>query len=150
MPKSLNVLVVVSDIRIVHIHPITDSLSKCNPLLGIFHNLLTAGIVIFVYCNLLSDILFSNAQHLLNAKLNRKTMCVPTGLSLYKISALSLETAECVLDSSGHHVVDTRHTVCRRRSLKEYEFLGTLSCLKAIFKALFCFPFLKNTAVNLY
>ena len=52
VPEGFDITVVVSYIRVVHIHPIADSLGKGLPLLGIFHHLLAAGIVVFFYGNL--------------------------------------------------------------------------------------------------
>ena len=52
VPEGFDITVVVSYIRVVHIHPIANPLGKGLPLLGIFHHLLAAGIVVFFYGNL--------------------------------------------------------------------------------------------------
>ena len=49
VPESLYIPVVIGNIRVLRIYPITYSLCKRNPLLSIFHHLLAAGVVIFLY-----------------------------------------------------------------------------------------------------
>ena len=48
IPKGLDVLVVVSDIGVIEIHPVTHLLGEVGPLLGVFHHLAAAGSVVLI------------------------------------------------------------------------------------------------------
>ena len=111
MPQGLDIAVVVCYIRIIHIHPISHTLSHIDPLRSVFHHLLAAGVIVLFYRDLCADVFLGDAEHLLHAKLHRKSVSVPSGTTVHLISALGLVTADGILDRTGHHVVDTRHTV---------------------------------------
>ena len=87
----------------------------------VLHNLGTAVHVIVINRYLLAYILLGYSQFLLDTKLNRQSVGIPTGLTVYLIAAHGLVAAECVLYGTGHNVMDTGHTVCRGRSLIEHE-----------------------------
>ena len=53
---------------------------------------------IILYSDLSSDIILGDTQHLLDTKLHRKTMGVPSCTTVHLITALSLVTADGVLD----------------------------------------------------
>ena len=76
-------------------------------------------------------------------------MGIPTRLTLYLESLHSLETAECILYASSHDMVDTGHTVCRRRSLEEYERGRTLTLGHASCKEVFLIPLAQHLLVYL-
>ena len=46
IPESLDVAVVVGDVRVVHIHPIAYPLGEVAPLGGVLHHLAAAGGVV--------------------------------------------------------------------------------------------------------
>ena len=144
IPEGLYISVVICDIWIIHINPISHALSHVHPLGGIFHNLLAACVVIFLYAYLCSDIFLGDTEHLLNSKLYRKTMCIPSGTTVHLISALSLVSADRILDRSCHDMMDTRHAVGRRWTLKEYEFRSSLPQFKGFFKCMILLPPVKH------
>ena len=111
IPESLDITVIISYVRIIHIHPVTYTLCHVHPLGSVLHHLLAASVVIFLNCNLCSDILLRNAEHLLDAKLHWKTMSIPSCATIHLIAALSLVTADSILDRTCHDMVDARHTV---------------------------------------
>ena len=110
-PQGLDITVVIRDIRIVHIHPITDTLGKGPPLRGVFHHLFTAGTVVVLHADFLADVFLGNTEFFLYAKLYRQSMCVPSRPSAHFVSGLCLVPAHCILDGSGHHMMYTRHAV---------------------------------------
>ena len=122
IPQSFYIAVVISDIRIVHVHPVADLLGQGHPLPGVFHHFLAAGIVVFLYTYLVSDIFLGYSQHLLHAQLYREAMRVPSCTSVHLEAALGLVPAYGILYGSGHHVMDARHTVRGWRSFEKDEF----------------------------
>ena len=140
IPKCLDILVIVGDIRVIQVHPITHLLGEVRPLLGIFHHLTATSGVVLIHTNFLTDILFGNTQHFLYAQLYRKTMGVPPGLTAYLVPLHRLEAAERIFDCTGHHMVDTRHPVRRRRSFKKQKRGVPFACRHTLFKQMFLFP----------
>ena len=110
-PQCLDIFVVVGDIRVVHIHPVTHLLCQVLPYVGELHHLLAAGAVVLLDRDCLADILLGDAELLLHTQLYGQTVCVPTRLTVYEVTLLCLVAADNILDGAGHHVVNTRHTV---------------------------------------
>ena len=71
-------------------------------------------------------------------------MGVPSCTTVHLITALSLVSADGILDRTGHHMVNARHTVSRRRSLKENEFRSTFPQLKGFLKSMILLPSVKH------
>ena len=111
IPESLDITVVICDVRIIHIDPITHTFGHIHPLCSIFHDLLAACVIVLFHRNLRADIFLGYTQHLFHTKLDRKTMGIPSCTTVHLKSALSLVSAYCILDGTGHDMVDTRHTV---------------------------------------
>ena len=111
IPECLNVSVVVSDIRIVHVHPISDALCHVHPLAGVLHDLMTAGVIVLGYGNLLADVILVDAEFLLDADLHRESVGVPSCAAVHLISCLSLVSTNGILDRAGHYVMYARHTI---------------------------------------
>ena len=120
-PEGLDVTVVVGDVRIVHVHPVTDALGEAPPLGGVFHHLLAAGTVVVRDGDLASDVFLGDAELLLDAQLDRQAVGVPARAAADLEAGLCLVAADGVLDGAGHHVVDARHAVRRRRTFEENE-----------------------------
>ena len=140
VPQGLDILVVVRDVRIVQIDPIAHLLGEVRPLFRVFHHLPTAGGVVLIHADLLTDVLFGDAEHLLHAQLHRQTVRVPARLAAYLITLHGLEAAERILDRTRHNVVNTRHTVRRRRTFEEQELRMSFPRTHTLLKQLFCFP----------
>ena len=111
VPECLDVLIVVCDIRILKIYPVTHLASKITPYTSVLHHILTAVAVVILYGNLLTDILLGNAEALFNTKLYWQTVGIPTRLTVNLKALLGLVTADNILNSTRHYVVNTRHTV---------------------------------------
>ena len=144
VPQGLDILVVVRDIRVIEVHPIAHLLGEVGPLARVLHHLTAASRVVLIDADLLTDILFGDAEHLLYTQLNRQTVCVPTGFTAHLIALHRLETAERVLDRTCHHVVNTRHTVRRRGTFEEQELRMSLTGADTLLKQVFFFPFCQH------
>ena len=144
IPERLDITVVVCDVRIVHIHPISHTLGHIHPLSGIFHHLLAACVIILLDGDFRSDIFLGDTQHLLHTEFHRKSMSVPSGTTVHLISALGLVAADGVLDGTGHHMVDARHSVSRRRALEKYEFRSAFPQFKRLLKSMILLPSVKH------
>ena len=110
-PKRLYVTVVIGDVWIIKVHPVTHLVSKVGPFLGKFHHILAAGCVIVGHRDGLSDVLLGDTECLLHSEFYGKAMGIPAGLASYQESLHCLVTAEGVLDGTGHYVVDAGHAV---------------------------------------
>ena len=121
VPQRLDILVVVGDIGVLEVHPVTHFLRQISPFGGVFHHLTATRSVVFIDANLLTDVLFGDTEHFLHAQLHRQTMRVPTGFTTHLETLHRLETTESVLNRSRHHMVNTRLAVRRRRSFEEQE-----------------------------
>ena len=111
IPQSLNVAVVVGDVRIIHIHPVTNPLRHVFPFGSVLHDLLAASLVVLLDGDGGSDVIFVNSEFLLDADFDGKAMGVPTGPSGDLVTCLGLVTADSILDGSGHHMVDSRLSI---------------------------------------
>ena len=137
VPQGFDVAVVVSDVRVVHIHPVTHALGHIHPFGGIFHHLLAASGIVFFDRNLGADIGLRNAQFLLYTQFHGQSVGIPAGPAGHLETGLRLVTADGILDGTGHHMVDARFAIRRRRTLKENElrspFTQTHRCPESIF-----------------
>ena len=120
-PQRLDVFVVVGDVGVVHVDPVTHLSRQALPHAGVLHDGFAAGAVVGLYRNRLSDVLLGDSELLLHAQLHGESVGVPSGLAVHEISLLGLVSAEDILDRAGHDVVDARHAVGRRGALVEYE-----------------------------
>ena len=145
IPEGLDVAVVVGDVGVVHIYPVTYALRQGLPFSCVFHHLLTAGAVVFFYADLGADIRLGDAEFLLHSQLHGQSVGVPSCAAAHLPTRLALVAADSILDGTCHHVVDARHTVCRRRAFKE-NVLGLSLCkLQALLESLVFFPALQHT-----
>ena len=147
-PEGFDITVVISDIRIIEIDPITHLAGQVGPLLRIFHDLLAASCIVVVHRNLLADVLLGDAEHLLDAQLNRKSVSIPSCLALHLEALHRLETAEYILNRTSHYVMNTRHTIGRRGTLVEDKRRMALTCGHRFNKDVFGVPILQNLFID--
>ena len=95
-------------------------MAKIFPFSGIHHYVLAAFAVVILHAHLVSDVLLGYAEFFLHSKFYRKTMGVPSGLSVHLVALHRFVSAKCVLDSACHHMVYAGMSVCRGRSFKKY------------------------------
>ncbi len=144
IPKGFDIAVVVGDVRVFQIHPITYFLRQILPLFGVFHHLLAAGIIIILYTYLGTYIFFIDAEFFLHPYFYRQTVGVPTGAAAHLIPRHAFIAADSVFDAAGHHMMDARFAVGAGGTFKEYEFRRSLTEFHALFEGMLLFPSLKN------
>ena len=88
---------------------------------------MTASIIVFFYRYLLSDVILVDSEFLLHTDLHRQSVGIPACTAVYLEAALGLVPADGILDGTRHNMVNTRHSVCRRRSLEENELRSAFS-----------------------
>ena len=120
----------------LEVNPVAHLTGELVPEVLVFQHLGAACAVVFIYGNLLPDVLFGDAEVLLDAQLYGKAVGVPSGLAIHKVSLLRLVAAEDVLDGAGHHVVDARLAVSRRgavvENIRRMTFRQLLSFLESL------------------
>ena len=144
IPESLNIAVVVCDVRMFHIHPVPYLLRKRNPLPCIFHHLLAAGVIVFLDGYPAPYVFLRNAEFLLHAQLDRQAVSIPAGSPFHAETALRLVAADSVLYGTRHHMMYPGHAVCRRRPLEKDETRSILTLFHRLLETLFPVPLLKN------
>jgi len=121
MPQRLDILVVIGDVRVLHIDPVAHPARQPLPCVGIGHHLPAADAVVLLDRYFRPDILLRDAELLLDAQLDGQSVRIPSGFAMDQKAPLGLVAADDVLDRAGHHMVDTRHAVGRGRSLVKHE-----------------------------
>ena len=66
-PQRLDVAVVVGDVGVLHVDPVAHLAGQLLPFLRVLHHLAAAGGIIFVYADLLPDVLLGDTEGLLYA-----------------------------------------------------------------------------------
>ena len=125
-PQRLDILVVISDIRIVKIHKVSHLLRQIAPLLCVHHHVLTTFLVVVLRRDVLVallvvDIGLGDTEFFLHSQLYRQSVRIPASLTLHLETLHRLIAVESILNSTRQHVMDTRMTVGRGRTLKEYK-----------------------------
>ena len=120
-PQSFNVTVIVGNVRIFQVYPVTHLMGKVSPFFRELHDIRAAMLVVVCHRNRFTDILFGNSKCLFHSQFHRKSVCVPSCFTLHLETFHGLETTECILNCTCHHVVNTRHTVSRGRTFVEHE-----------------------------
>ena len=140
IPQGFDVTVVVGDVRVVHIYPVSYALRHVHPFPGIFHHLLAAGGVVFLHRHFGADIGLGDAQLLFHTQFHRESVGVPAGAAVHLVAGLGLVPADGILDGTGHHMVDARHAVGRRRAFEKDERRGPFADLQRLLKRMNPFP----------
>ena len=130
----------VGNIRVIHISPETNGAGEILPHSFVFPDTL------FTFLDerlntVLLDLLFSvESKKLLNLKLYRKSVGIPTGLTRNHIPLHGAVSRDHILDNTGKYVSDMRFSVCGRRSVIEYVRGSFSAAVDTLFKDLFIFP----------
>ena len=130
-PSGLDIVILVSDIRIFHVREISHLLGHIGPHLSVFEYGFTALLVEFLDTVLLDVLLSAESEFLLDLDLNRQSVSIPAAFTLYLESLHCLIPVDGVLESPCHHVVDARLAVSCRRSFIENERRRAFPCLYA-------------------
>ena len=144
-PQSLDVLIVVSDIRMVKVNEVAHLLSQFTPLGSELHHVLTALMVVVfrrdvLLRSLVVNILLGNTQFLLDTQLHRKSVGIPSRLAVNLESLHSLVSVECILNTTCEDVVNTRVSVCRWRPLKEDKLRAAFTLINRLVEDVVLLP----------
>ena len=126
-----------------HIHPITYAARQVVPFVRIAHHHLAAIVVIVLDRYFFAYVLLGYPQFFLHSQFHRQPVRVPSGFSLHAVALQRLVAAENILYRACHNVVDTRHTVCRRRAFEKYERTRAVPLRNAFGKYPVIFPIAK-------
>src|SRR5699024_9544219 len=88
----------------------------------------------------LDVLLAAHVQLLFHLDLHRKSVSVPSGLTLYSKALHGLVTTYRILQGPGYHMMYSRSSVSRRRSLVEYERRVSFPGADTLFQQAFFFP----------
>ncbi len=139
-PYRFDKFVVVSYVRVVHIHPIAYSVRHSLPLAFILPYALFALLykrldAVFLYLGLAVY-----AEQFLYFEFYRQSVRIPARFSSYVIAFHSLISGNYILHNSGEDMSDMRLAVCRRRTVIERKRLLAFILLYAFFEYLVFFP----------
>ena len=130
----------VGNIRIIHISPETNGAGEILPHSFVFPDAL------FTFLDerlntVLLDLLFSvETKKLLDLKLYRKSVGIPSSLTRNHIALHGAVSRDHILDDTGKYVSDMRLAVCGRRSVIKYVWGSFSAAVDTLFKDLFVFP----------
>ena len=111
IPECFDVFVVVGDVRVFQIHPVTHLVGEFSPFVGVHHHVLAASVVVVVHADFLAYVFLCDAQRLLHAQFNRQPMGVPSSLTLHLEALHRLVSEKYIFNRSAHHMVDAGMTV---------------------------------------
>ena len=124
-------------------------MSQVSPFFCKLHDICTAVFIIFCHRNGFTDILFRNAQSFFYAQFYRQAVGIPASLTLNLKTFHRFEATECILNGTSHHVVNTRHTICRGRTFVKYERRMSLTFCHTAGENIIFIPFLQHFLVHL-
>ena len=134
-PDGFDIVIVVGDIRVVHIAPISDRIAHFMPLRRIFPDGFLAFFVEGFHA-VPFDVLFAvQFQQLFNFQLNRQAMRIPAGFAENMVPFHRFIARDDILDRARQNMADVRLAVCRRRPIIEGEIIALGSVFNFTFTA---------------
>ena len=119
-PKRFDVRVLVGDVRVFHVHPVTHLVAEVGPLFREHHHIFTAAGVVVLDRDSASDVFLRDAQFLFHSEFHGQAVRIPARLTVHLEALHRFVTAEHVLDGACHDVVDAGMPVGGGRSFEEY------------------------------
>ena len=143
-PYRLDIVVVVSDVGILHIRPIPDTIGHFLPLVGVFPN----GFLTF-FDKRLDAVLFDflltvDAELFFDFQFHGQTVSIPTRFAQNVITLHRLVARDNILHNASENVSDMRFTVRSGRTVIKTEFGITFVLFYALFKNVLLFPKSEN------
>ena len=109
------------DVWVIHVYPETHPLSHLTPCLFVGPDAFFALVVEGLHAVILDSLIRHQIEFLLHLYLYRKPMGIPSSFALNNMPLHGLPSTDHVLEQPREDVMDSRLTVCRRRSLEEGE-----------------------------
>ena len=149
-PLGLDVVIVVGNVRVLHIGPEADLVGEVLP-----HALILPDVFLTVIDKrrdtvVLDLILAVDADLLLDLELDRKTVGIPAGLTRYHRTLHRVESRNHVLERARLDMADVRLTIRRRRAIVENVGWITLVLLDGLLEDMILSPELLDLALALY
>ena len=133
-PLGLDIIVLIGDVRIVHVAPKADAIAHLTPLRLVLPDGLLAGLDERLHAVRLDLLLAVQAELFFDLELHGKTVRVPARLTQNVVALHRLIARDQVLDAAGEHMPDVRLAVCRGRTVKERKGRLALAPFHALFK----------------
>ncbi len=139
-PLGLYVVVIVCDVRILHVGPVSDAVRHELPLVLVLPHGLLALLDERLYAVILYLRLAVQPQRLLHFKLHRKPVRVPACLPQNMLPFHGLVPGDYVFHAAREDVADVRLAVCRRGAVVKRELLSPFVLLHRLLKDAVFFP----------
>ena len=147
-PLRLDVVVLIGDVRMLHVRPIAYALGHALPLVLVLPDALLALADERLDAVLLDVLLAVHAEQFLDLQLDRQTVCVPPRLAQNVIALHRLVTRYDVLHNTRQYVTDVRLAVGGRRTVVEGELGLALGRLYALFEDAVALPKLEHLLLS--
>ena len=133
-PLGLDIVVVVGDVRVLHIRPVAHAVGHVLPLALVFPDGFFALLDERLDAVFLDLLLAVEPQQLFHLQLDRQAMRVPARLAQHIVALHRAVARDDVLDAAGEDMADMRLAVRRRRAVVERIGGRALAQLDALFK----------------
>ena len=139
-PFGLDEVVIVGNIRVIHVSPETNGTGEIFPHSLVFPDALFTFVDERCQTVFLDLLLAIQTQQLLNFQLYGKSVGIPACLTGNHISLHGTVSGDHILDGTGLYMTDVRLTVGGRRSVVEGIGLAFLTMLHTFFENVVVFP----------
>ncbi len=143
-PNRLNIVVIVSDIRVIHINPVANTTGHFFPFTLIFPNTFLT-----FFDKRLNSVVFNflfavNAKHFFNFKLNRQAVSIPACFTQNFKAFHCFIAWNNVLHNPCQNMPDVRLTIGSRWTIKEGKIRFTIIFIHTFFKNFILIPKIDN------
>ena len=149
-PLGLNVIVVIGDVGIVHIHPEANGAGEAFPHALVLPDALFTLLDERLQTVFLDLLLAVQTQLLLHLQLDGETVGIPARLTGNHLALHGAVAGNHILDNTGQHVADMGLTIGRGRAVVEGVGLPFLALLQGLLEDLILSPELQHLALTLY
>ena len=139
-PLRLDILIVIGNVRMLHIRPETNGSGEILPHALVFPDTLLTFINKWLQAVLLDLILAVQTQGPLHFQLHRQSVSIPAGLPWHLIALHGAVAGDHILDDTGQHMPDVGLAVGRRRAVVEHIDLIALTLLHTLLKDVVFLP----------
>ena len=147
-PHRFDIVVVVSDIGVVHIHPIAHALGHTLPFVLVFPHAFLALFDKRFHAVLFNILLAVHAQLFFHLQLHGQTVRVPAGFAQNVIPLHRLVTGDNILHDARENMPYVRLSVCRGRSVVKGKGRFSFVFLHAFFEYVAFFPELDHLLLS--
>ena len=116
-PFGFDVVIVVGDVRIIHIRPETDRVGEFLPHAFIFPDRFLALLNERLHAVRFDLFLAVDADLMLDGELDRQSVGIPAGFARHVGALHDMIARDHILDHAGQDMADVRLSVCRGRSV---------------------------------